>query len=263
MLRKMKGVSQIMKKSLAIFIMIVLVTFSLASIVAADTFDQVLQRWTKNKLLIDREFEDSSTLEIWATYYSAEFIEAYVQNEAKNNMWTQSETEDFKYNFVKALRLEDTIPIQIKFENNAETMYLKPFDIFVSLRIGKNVYKPLDYDKRFNFKFQGDKEGLVFFPRYDAKTGKDLLKGVKTVRLELKSTISPRMKNDVEFIYDIGNDDPQKVFKGKTADKMETDRLLKRLEKLRKDKAEIDAQLKTVVSEIDTIQKRLDELAKK
>ncbi|NLV82401.1 MAG: hypothetical protein GXZ18_05250, partial [Synergistaceae bacterium] len=108
-----------------------------------------------------------------------------------------------------------------------------------------------------------DKEGLVFFPRYDAKTGKDLLKGVKTVRLELKSTISPRMKNDVEFIYDIGNDDPQKVFKGKTADKMETDRLLKRLEKLRKDKAEIDAQLKTVVSEIDTIQKRLDELAKK
>ncbi|MGI6443083.1 MAG: hypothetical protein ACOXZX_04530 [Synergistaceae bacterium] len=55
----------------------------------------------------------------------------------------------------------------------------------------------------------------------------------------------------------------KKLFAGKTADKMETDRLLKRLEKLKKDKKELDSQLQTVNSEIGTIQTRLDELMMK
>ena len=122
----------------------------------------------------------------------------------------------------------------------------------------------VDYDKRFNFKFQGKKDGLVYFPRYDEKTGKDLLKGVKSVRLIFSPSISPVVEGRrPEFMWDVYNDDPSKLYQGKTAVRFETDRLLKRLEKLRKDKAGLEAQIKTVNDEITTIQSRLDELAKK
>ncbi len=50
---------------------------------------------------------------------------------------------------------------------------------------------------------------------------------------------------------------------GKAAERFESDRLIKRLEKLRKDKTTLESQLKAVDDEIGTIQKRLDELAKK
>ena len=204
-------------------------------------------------------------MEVKATYYSAELIEAYIQREAKNNMWTQQEADDYKYNFLGALKLDEMIPIQIEFINNAETMYLGPFDIMVKLRVGNKLYKPVDYDKRFNFKFQGKKEGLVYFRRFDEKTGKDLLKGVNNVTLELSPTISPNLTKGAttKFLWDIANDDPSKLYQGKAADRFETDRLLKRLEKLRKDKAGLEAQIKTVNDEIGTIQSRLDELAKK
>ena len=156
------------------------------------------------------------------------------------------------------------IPIQIEFNNNAETMYMGPFDIMAKLTIKNKAYKPVDYDKRLNFKFQGKKEGLVYFPRYDEKTGKDLLEGVKTVSLELRSAIAPTITKGqpIKFLWDVSNDDPQKLYQGKTAARVETDRLLKRLEKLRKDKAEEEAKLKAINDEISTIQTRLDELAK-
>ena len=66
-----------------------------------------------------------------------------------------------------------------------------------------------------------------------------------------------------KFLWDVANDDPQKLYQGKAAERFETDRLLKRLEKLRKDKAALESQLKAVNDEVTTIQKRLDEIAKK
>ena len=151
-----------------------------AQCVEAAPFDQILDRWSKTRTYVDRE-DDISNLEIRVTYYSAEFIEAYIQKEADANLWTQQEADDYKYKFLKALRLDEMIPVQIYFNNNGPTMHLGPFDIMVSLRIKNKSYKPVDYDKRFNFAFQGKKEGLVFFPRYDEKTGKDLLEGVKRI----------------------------------------------------------------------------------
>ncbi|MEG2019655.1 MAG: hypothetical protein RRZ70_04195, partial [Synergistaceae bacterium] len=53
---------------------------------------------------------------------------------------------------------------------------------------------------------------------------------------------------------------PSKLYQGKSANKFETDRLLLRLDKLKKDKAGLESQLNTVNQEIDVIQKRLDEL---
>lgn len=249
------------KKSIATLLLLAMIVLFTGA-ANADPFDQVLNRWTKTIKYIDED--KISFLEIKATYYSAEFIEAYVQKEAKDNMWTQQEMEDYKYNFLAALQMTEMIPIMIEFTNNAETMHLGPFDIMVKLGIGNKFYKPVDYDKRFNFKFQGKKEGLVFFPRFDEKTGKDLLKGQKNVTLELKHTINPSVTNgkDTKFIWTVENDDPSKLYQGKSADRFETDRLLKRLEKLRKDKAEHEKQLQGINEEISTVQKRLDELAK-
>ena len=249
------------KKSIATLLLLAMIVLFTGA-ANADPFDQVLNRWTKTIKYIDED--KISFLEIKATYYSAEFIEAYVQKEAKDNMWTQQEMEDYKYNFLAALQMTEMIPIMIEFTNNAETMHLGPFDIMVKLGIGNKFYKPVDYDKRFNFKFQGKKEGLVFFPRFDEKTGKDLLKGQKNVTLELKHTINPSVTNgkDTKFIWTVENDDPSKLYQGKTAARFETDRLLKRLEKLRKDKAEHEKQLQGINEEISTVQKRLDELAK-
>ena len=252
-----------MKKTITALLFIAIFAL-IASVTAnAATFDQVLDRWTKS--ITYKDEDEISNLEIKATYYSAEFIEAYIQKEAQNNMWTQQEADDYKYNFLGALRLNEMIPIQIEFINNAETMYLGPFDIMVKLRIGNKLYKPADYDKRFNFKFQGKKEGLIYFPRFDEKTGKDLLKGVKNVTLELTPTISPNLTRGMttKFLWDIANDDPQKLYQGKAAERFETDRLLKRLEKLRKDKAALESQLKAVNDEVTTIQSRLEELSKK
>ena len=249
-----------MKKVLSIVFLLALL-LQAASAFAAQP-NQVIERWTKSRLYKD---EDSlSTLNISATYYSVEYIEAMLQAEADKNLWTKQELEDYKYKFLKTLNIAEMIPIHVAFENNAETMYLGPFDIMVGLRIGNKYYKPVDYDKRFNFKFQGKKDGLLFFRRYDEKTGKDLLKGIKQVTLELKPTINPSITNGntTKFLWDIAKDNPEKLFAGETAAKMETDRLLKRLEKLRKNKADEQAKLKAITDEETTIQHRLDELAK-
>ncbi len=60
----------------------------------------------------------------------------------------------------------------------------------------------------------------------------------------------------------MANDDPQKLYQGKTAARIETDRLIKRLENLRKDESDEQARLDAIKDEITTIQTRLDELAK-
>ena len=250
-----------MKKHLLSAIFALLVFFAAAVSASAASYNPILARWSK-----EQKFQtiEGANLTIRATYYSAEFTEALVQSEADKNMWTKQEAEDYKYNFLKALQLDQYIPIQIKFVNNGPTMHAGPFDIMVKLRLGNKLYKPADYDKRFNFGFVGEKEGLVYFPRYDEKTGKDLLKGVKTAKLEFNSGVSTTLEGKtVTFLWDIANDDPSKLYSGKAADRFETDRLIKRLDKLRKDKAGLEAQMKTVNDEIGTIQSRLDELSKK
>ncbi len=250
-----------MKKLISVLSLVIFVLAFSASAFVADAFSNVTARWQK-----EQKFQDSlgANLTITCTYYSAEYIEAAIQQEALKNLWTQQETDDYKFSFLKALNLSETIPVNIKFVNNGPSMHLGPFDVMVKLRIGNKVYKPVDYDKRFNFKFQGEKEGLVYFPRFDEKTGKDLLKGAKTVRLEFSSAISSVLDSKTPyFLWDVNKDDPSKLYQGKAAERFESDRLIKRLEKLRKDKTTLESQLKAVDDEIGTIQTRLDELAKK
>jgi len=250
-----------MKKGIiTVLALSLLVTLIAAVVAAAAPYDQVLLRWTKN-----RKFQDSdgANLEVKATYYAAEYIEALLQKEAEDNLWTEQEVENYKYNYLGALQLSEMIPIHIEFINNGPTMYLGPFDNLLRLRIGNTSYKPADYDKRFNFRFQGQKDGLVFFRRYDEKTGKDLLKGAKQATLIFNPAISPLTNgSETRFLWDVGKDDPEKLYRGQTANRFETDRLIKRLQKLRDDRAEIEKQINGIDEEIDTIQSRLDELSK-
>lgn len=249
-----------LKKIFALLLAASVAAFCAAAPAFADAYEDVLARWTKSRYDEDKEF--GGNLEVRATYYSAEFIEATVQKEAKENLWTQQETDNFKYRFLATLHLDEMIPIQLEFINNGPTMHMGPFDAMAKLRIGNKVYKAVDYDKRFNFSFQGKKEGLVFFPRYDEKTGRDLLKDAKSVRLELTAAISPLLEgSDVSFMWDVARDNPGKLYEGTTAARIETDRLLKRLENLNKDKDDEEAKLNAIQSEIETIQARLDELA--
>ncbi|MCX7828800.1 MAG: hypothetical protein N2315_06285 [Thermanaerothrix sp.] len=204
-----------------------------------------------------------NSLEIRATYYSAEYVEAMFQAEADKNMWTKDELENFKYTFLKNVRIGETIPIRLEFENLGPSMRMAPFDEQVSLMINGKEYKPVEYDPRFNFKLQGKRDGMVFFPRYDEKTQKDLLKGVKSVRLLIKGGISPITEGKkIDFIWDVDKDNPQRLFQGKAAAKLEVDRLIKRLETLSKEKRQLEERLSAVNGEIESVNKRMDELSK-
>ena len=240
--------------TIAIFITAICATASAAAI------DTILLRWRKTAL----DEENTSNLTVAVTYYSAELVEAEIQAEAEKNLWTQDELERYKYRYLQMLNLAEMIPIKVEFVNNGPTMYPGPFDKMIDMKIGNKTYEPVDYDKRMNFSFQGEKEGLVFFNRFDPKTGKNILDGQKRVTIEISSGISPLIAGRgkrARFFWDIKNDDPSKRYAGQTAARLETDRLLKRLENLRKDRSEEEAKLKAIDDEINTIQTRLDELA--
>ena len=226
----------------------------------AAALDNILLRWRKTALYE----ENTSNLTVAVTYYSAELVEAEIQAEAEKNLWTQDELEKYKYRYLQTLNLAEMIPIKVEFVNNGPTMYPGPFDKMIDMKIGNKTYEPVDYDKRMNFSFQGEKDGLVFFNRFDPKTGKNILDGQKRVTIEISAGISPLIAGrgkQARFFWDIKNDDPSKLYAGQTAARLETDRLLKRLENLRKDRADEEGKLKAIDDEINTIQTRLDELA--
>ena len=250
------------KRKISSWIKVLTIATLLTAICAtayAAAIDNILLRWRKTALYE----ENTSNLTVAVTYYSAELVEAEIQAEAEKNLWTQDELERYKYRYLQMLNLAEMIPIKVEFVNNGPTMYPGPFDKMIDMKIGNKTYEPVDYDKRMNFSFQGEKEGLVFFNRFDPKTGKNILEGQKRVTIEISSGISPLIAGRgkrARFFWDIKNDDPSKLYAGQTAARLETDRLLKRLENLRKDRSEEEAKLKAIDDEINTIQARLDEL---
>ena len=86
---------------------------------------------------------------------------------------------------------------------------------------------------------RAQKKALCSSHAMTRRTGKDLLEGAKTVTLELRGTISPSLTNGnaTRFQWDVANDNPSKLYQGTTAARIETDRLIKRLENLRKDES--------------------------
>jgi len=140
-------------------------------------------------------------------------------------------------------------------------MYAQPFDRHITMMVGGKKYQPVDYDKRFNFRILGARDGMVYFPRYDEKTGKEILAGAKEVRVIFDSAISHSLagKGDVIWIWDLTKD-RGKIAGGRAADRLEADRLIKRSRKLDEERAALQKKLDELNKEYTEINSRIDEL---
>ncbi|MDR1916575.1 MAG: hypothetical protein LBQ58_08385 [Synergistaceae bacterium] len=231
------------------------------SVESASRYDAVLARWTKKE-----EYKDDmgGRFNVNVTLYTAEYIESLMQSEAEKNLWTASELEDYKYNFLRGLNMDDNIAIHVEFEELGATAHMAPFNEMAYLWIGSNKYAPVDYDQRFNLPLMGKRDGMLYFPRYNEKTGEPLLKRDTTLRLVFNGAISPVLGNrEIRFTWDVKAENAEGAMSGTAADRLEVDRLLRRMEKLAAEKADLQSQLDAKNKEIDSIAARIEELQKK
>ncbi|NLG95660.1 MAG: hypothetical protein GX487_10025 [Acetomicrobium flavidum] len=241
-----------------VFVVLAGLFFCGVSSFGAD-FDSILQKWSRT---YTTKGELGDVLTITATYYSAEYIEALVQREAEKNLWTESEVENYKYELLKALQLEEYIPIMLSFDMKGAPLRMAPFDNKAILWVGGQKLTPADYDRRFNFKLSGKREGLVFFPRYD-ESGKSYLEGVSTLRLTIDGNIGPiTMGKQIDFYWDVSKDDPSKLYEGRAASRLELERLIRRLNQLKEQKSKLEEQIAAIEKEIEMVEGRIEELEK-
>ena len=239
-------------------ICLVIIVWSCGTAGAASKYDAALARWTKTESVKD---DIGGTFTLKATLYTAEYIEALMQSEAEKNMWTASELEDYKYNFLKGLSLDDNIAVHIEVEELGPTAHMAPFNEMLAMWIGRTKYAPSDYDQRFNLPLQGKRDGMVFFPRYDEKTGKPLLNRKMSLRLVVNGAVSPIVSNrELRFTWDVEAEEAATAIAGTAADRLEVDRLLRRMEILTAEKADLEAQLAAKNDEIKEVNARIEEL---
>ena len=245
------------KKSVGLFLLFCLAVW-VSSAWGSD--EDILRKWTRTNSFSEKT--DLQTVAIKVTYYSAEYVEALVRSEAEKNLWTKDEMENYKYTLLKSLNLHDSIAFHIDFNVTGIPMHPQPFDRHLTLFVGKRRYNPSDYDKRFNIKISGQRDGMVFFPRYDPKTGKDILEKAKDVRLVLSGAISQATSTgrDVRWVWDLSKDNPEALGTGKAMDRLELDRLIKRMEKLNQERQELQTKIDAIDRELDEVRSRVDEL---
>ncbi|MDR1137693.1 MAG: hypothetical protein LBK91_05155 [Synergistaceae bacterium] len=225
---------------------------------AASKYDAALSRWSKTESTRDRM---GGTFTLKATLYTAEYIEALMQSEAEKNLWTASELEDYKYNFLKGVNMDEHIAVHLEMEELGPTAHMAPFNEMVSLWIGRTKYDPADYDPRFNMPLQGKRDGIVYFPRYNEKTGAPLLNRSTTLRLVVKGAVSPVLNNkELRFIWDVQAEDTAGAISGTAADRLEVDRLIRRMEMLSAEKSDLESQLEAKSREIEEVNARIEEL---
>ncbi|MDR1472027.1 MAG: hypothetical protein LBS75_05835 [Synergistaceae bacterium] len=228
---------------------------------SAAKYDAAMARWAKKG-----EYEDKlgGRFNVKVTLYTAEYIEALMRSEAERNLWTSSELEDYKYNFLKGLSIDDNIAIHVELEEFGPTAHMAPFNEMVSLWVGSTKYSPTDYDQRFNLPLQGKRDGMLYFPRYSEKTGEPLLKRDTTLRLVFKGAVSPVLENrDVRFAWDVKAENAVLAASGTAVDRLEVDRLIRRMEKLAAEKADLETQLEAKNREMEDITSRIEELQNK
>lgn len=246
-----------MKKMISILAISLVTVLAAASVsIAATKHDAALARWERTSETRDNM---GGEFRIKITPYTSEYIDLLVQSEAEKNLWTASEMEDYKYNLLRTIRIDEYFAFYIKIDNFGPTAYMNPFDEMVFAWIGEKKYKPSDYDRRFNMQLQGSVEGLVFFPRYDEKSGKSLFEKPMSLRFVVNSAASPVLNGkDIRITWDIG---PETGTSGGTAaDRMEVDRLLRRVERLTNERNDLASQLESKEREISEIMDRINEL---
>jgi hypothetical protein len=228
---------------------------------AANRYESAMARWSRSE-----EYRDDmgGRFLVRATLYTAEYIDNLMQSEAEKNLWTASELEDYKYNFLKGLNAEDYIAIHLQLDELGPTAHMSPFNEMISLWIGSKKYPPADYDQRFNLPLQGRRDGMVYFPKYDEKTGAPLLDRDSTLRLVMAGGVSPVLgAKEVRINWDVKVGSIGVLTTGTAGDRIEVDRLLRRLERLTEEKSELESQLDAKDREIDEINARIEELQRK
>lgn len=223
---------------------------------AATKYDAALERWTRKSETRDNM---GGEFRIKITPYTSEYIDLLVESEAEKNLWTASEMEDYKYNLLRTIRIDEYFAFYLEIENLGPSAYMNPFDEMVYAWIGEKKYKPLDYERRFNMQLQGSVEGMVFFPRYDEKTGKSLFSKDMSLRFVMNGAASPVLNGkEIRITWDIKADTGTSG--GTAADRMEVDRLLRRVERLNNERRELANQLEAKDKEVSEIMERINEL---
>ena len=213
----------------------------------------------------DKSDDGSQAIKIRATYYSNEYVEQLIANEAEKNLWTNDEMENYKYTLLKNLNLSETIPFHIYINVQGMPMYPGQFDKHITMMVKGKKYSPIDYDRRLNFKILGDRDGIVYFPRYDEKTGKPIIEGARDVRILFDKSISYALTgraNDVLFVWDLGKDRGS-ITAGRAVDRLEIDRLQKRTDKLAEERRKLQEQINAINKEYNEVNARIDELQSK
>lgn len=254
---KKERISQMLKCKLTASLILLLIVCTASY--SAEKEDPALKAWSHETTGQTKEGDQS--IRIKATYYSNEYVEALVASEAEKNLWTADEMENYKYTLLKNLNLGESIPFHIDMTVRGIPMYAQPFDKHITMMVGGKKYSPIDYDRRFNFKILGSRDGMVYFPRYDEKTGKEILAGAKDVRVIFDSSISHALsgRGDVIWVWDLAKDRGQ-IAGGRAADRLEADRLIKRSSKIDAERAELQKKLDELNREYKEINSRIDEL---
>ncbi|MCS7233992.1 MAG: hypothetical protein NZ900_07825 [Synergistetes bacterium] len=243
-------------------IVIMLTPFSMAKekSPAVSEHEKALSRWEKTIM------DPSSRVIVKVTYYSMELIRAIVAYEAEKNLWTKDEEENFKYRLLENLKFADCLPFKIEITNNGPAMHMGPFDKKIKLVIDNKTYSPIDYDKVFNFKLIGSRDGMVFFPRRDEKTGKEIITpNTKMLTLVISKEISP-LTDEKGFDFIFRWENPyEKIPIGEYTvgeAKIELERLYRRVELLEEKKKDLLKQIQEIEKEVESIKARIAELEK-
>lgn len=176
-----------MKKIFAFLLILTLALFTITSVAFANDYKQLEKKNTRY-LLCKKEREiGSATVEFYVTYYSPELWKLHKENAMEVNVETTSD-------FLTDIRDEDAVIFKIRIKNNAPPIQLNPLNSMITLRIDNKRYKSTEHDINLSREFQGENEGYVYFPRFDPKTGADVLKNAKRIWFELSTLISPVMQ---------------------------------------------------------------------
>ena len=225
---------------------------------AASRHDAALARWSRTER---RRDDMGGSFALTATLYTTEYIEALMQSEAERNLWTAHELEDYRYNFMRGLNLEENIAVHLEMEQLGPTAHMAPFNEMISLWIGSTRYSPTDYDQRFNMPLSGRRDGMVFFPRFNERTGEPLIDRNMSLRLVVHGAVSPVINaTELRFIWDVRAQDAVGVVAGTAADRLEVDRLIRRLEILSAERADLEAELDSKRREIAEVNARIEEI---
>ena len=225
---------------------------------AANKYEAEMSRWIRSQERSDRM---GGRFIVRATLYTADYVNSLMESEAEKNLWTASELEDFKYNFFNSVKIDDCLPILVELEELGPTAHMMPFDEMIHLWVGNKKYAPADYAPRFNLPLQGKRDGLVYFPRYDEKTGEPIFNKNTTLRLVIVAGASPVLNaSDVRLEWDVKPENIGVNTTGAAADRIEIDRLLRRMERLTGERTELETQLENKKREIDDINASIDDI---